>query len=140
MNLHQIVGCFFQNSNSIGLGINLGTVIGGPSSGSSGGTGSPLSGITSGETSPPGTSKTIIEGNGGNGATTLLGMSDLGIGFNNSASQAPGAPAGGTKSVSPENPIFFCPRRPNIGREGRPIILRANHVQINMPRYVQKTS
>ena len=64
-------------------------------------------------------------------------MSDLGIGFNNSASQPPGAPpAGGTKSISPENPIFFCPRRPNIGREGRPIILRANHVQINMPRYL----
>merc|ERR1719361_2474347 len=90
-----------QNSNAIGLGINLGTVIGGPSSGSSGGTGSPLSGITSGETSPPGTSKTIIEGNGGNGATTLLGMSDLGIGFNNSTAQPPGAPpAGGTKSIS----------------------------------------
>ena len=30
-----------------------------------------------------GTSKTIIEGNGGNGATTLLGMSDLGIGKSN---------------------------------------------------------
>ena len=84
-----------------------------------------------------GNGKTIIEGNGGNGATTLLGMSDLGIGFNNSSSQAPGVPsppADGTKSISPENPIFFCPRRPNIGREGRPILLRANHVQINMPR------
>ena len=96
----------------------------------------PILGVTSGETSPPGNGKTIIEGNGGNGATTLLGMSDLGIGFNNSSSQAPGVPTPpeGTKSISPDNPIFFCPRRPNIGREGRPILLRANHVQINMPR------
>jgi len=114
-----------NNSNSIGLGINLGTVIGGPSSShSSGGTGSPLSdpnwkvengnGGTSGEASPPGNGTTIIEGNGGNGATTLLGMSDLGIGFNNSSSQAPGVPTPpeGTKSISPiEAPIFFLPKK-----------------------------
>ncbi|XP_046745318.1 protein argonaute-2 isoform X3 [Diprion similis] len=31
-------------------------------------------------------------------------------------------------------PVFSCPRRPNIGREGRPISLRANHFQITMPR------
>ena len=66
-----------QNSNnSIGLGINLGTVIGGPSSGSSGGTGSPLSGITSGETSPPGIpgaskTTTLLDANGGNGSNLL---------------------------------------------------------------------
>lgn len=30
--------------------------------------------------------------------------------------------------------VFSCPRRPNIGREGRPISLRANHFQITMPR------
>lgn len=30
--------------------------------------------------------------------------------------------------------MFTCPRRPNIGREGRPIGLRANHFQISMPR------
>ncbi len=126
----------FQNSNSSlgGLGINLGTVIGGPSSGSSGGTGSPLSGVTSGDTSPPGltsgiagaAAKSLIGsegtngGNGGNGSNTLVAVGDLGIGFE--------------KRPSPENPIFLCPRRPNIGREGRPIILRANHVQVNMPR------
>ena len=28
----------------------------------------------------------------------------------------------------------MCPRRPNIGREGRAIPLRANHFQITMPR------
>ncbi|XP_075213129.1 protein argonaute-1 isoform X8 [Lycorma delicatula] len=31
-------------------------------------------------------------------------------------------------------PMFNCPRRPNLGREGRPIVLRANHFQITMPR------
>lgn len=31
-------------------------------------------------------------------------------------------------------PIFDSPRRPNIGMEGRPIVLRANHFQISMPR------
>ena len=30
--------------------------------------------------------------------------------------------------------VFSCPRRPNLGREGRPIVLRANHFQISMPR------
>ena len=78
----MLVSLFFffylqQNSNnSIGLGINLGTVIGGPSSGSSGGTGSPLSGITSGETSPPGIpgaskTTTLLDANGGNGSNLL---------------------------------------------------------------------
>ena len=124
----------FQNSNSIGLGINLGTVIGGPSSGSSGGTGSPLSGITSGETSPPGipgasSTKGLLDANGTNGSG-LLAMTDLGLGFGGATTSS-----SGSKSISPENPpIFYCPRRPNIGREGKPIILRANHVQINMPR------
>ena len=35
---------------------------------------------------------------------------------------------------SPDGPIFKCPRRPNLGREGRAILLRANHFQISMPR------
>ncbi|XP_037052468.1 protein argonaute-2 isoform X4 [Bradysia coprophila] len=34
----------------------------------------------------------------------------------------------------PDLPVFTCPRRPNLGREGRPILLRANHFQISMPR------
>lgn len=37
---------------------------------------------------------------------------------------------------TPELPVFVCPRRPNQGVEGRPIMLRANHFQINMPRGV----
>lgn len=35
---------------------------------------------------------------------------------------------------APDLPVFTCPRRPNLGREGRPILLRANHFQITMPR------
>ncbi|KAK6618088.1 Protein argonaute-2 [Polyplax serrata] len=45
-------------------------------------------------------------------------------------------PSGGSllPSAPPELPMFCCPRRPNLGREGRPIVLRANHFQISMPR------
>lgn len=39
-----------------------------------------------------------------------------------------------TPPAPPELPVFTCPRRPNLGREGRPIVLRANHFQISMPR------
>lgn len=31
-------------------------------------------------------------------------------------------------------PALTCPRRPNLGHEGRQIMLRANHFQITMPR------
>ncbi|OQR70150.1 protein argonaute-2-like [Tropilaelaps mercedesae] len=34
----------------------------------------------------------------------------------------------------PSELSFVCPRRPNVGTEGRPIMLRANHFQITMPR------
>ncbi|XP_013197150.1 protein argonaute-2 [Amyelois transitella] len=34
----------------------------------------------------------------------------------------------------PDLPVLTCPRRPNLGHEGRPIMLRANHFQITMPR------
>lgn len=51
--------------------------------------------------------------------------------------------AGGTPTmalVSPvaapamDLPVLTCPRRPNLGHEGRQITLRANHFQITMPR------
>ncbi|XP_041974937.1 protein argonaute-2 [Aricia agestis] len=50
---------------------------------------------------------------------------------------APGAP--GIALVAavappPDLPVLTCPRRPNLGHEGRPIMLRANHFQITMPR------
>ncbi|XP_045528024.1 protein argonaute-2 isoform X3 [Pieris brassicae] len=47
---------------------------------------------------------------------------------------------GGLSLVSPVAPtpdmpdVLTCPRRPNLGHEGRPIMLRANHFQISMPR------
>ena len=31
-------------------------------------------------------------------------------------------------------PVFNLPRRPNLGQVGQPIVLRANHFQINVPR------
>lgn len=44
----------------------------------------------------------------------------------------PGVPGSSTLEVPPV--IFVCPRRPNIGTDGRLITLRANHFQITMPR------
>lgn len=41
---------------------------------------------------------------------------------------------GGAGELSVVLPQFSCPRRPNVGTEGRPILLRANHFQISMPR------
>jgi hypothetical protein len=58
-----------------------------------------------------------------------------------------GTPAAGTPAATgplslvspaaappPDLPVLTCPRRPNLGHEGRPIMLRANHFQISMPR------
>ena len=40
----------------------------------------------------------------------------------------------GSGSLTPpgdgSQPHFICPRRPNLGRDGRPIQLRANHFQV----------
>lgn len=45
----------------------------------------------------------------------------------------PGAP--GPSALENVPPVLFvCPRRPNIGTDGRLITLRANHFQITMPR------
>nr|XP_006818896.1 PREDICTED: protein argonaute-2-like [Saccoglossus kowalevskii] len=56
---------------------------------------------------------------------------------------APGTgPPGATQEATQPRPpqpsqqpsrTFLCPRRPNHGVEGRPILLRANHFQIRMP-------
>ncbi|CAG4978306.1 unnamed protein product [Parnassius apollo] len=59
------------------------------------------------------------------------------------ATGAPPAVAGGAGPMAlvppaaappPDLPVLTCPRRPNLGHEGRPIMLRANHFQISMPR------
>ncbi|XP_043221950.1 protein argonaute-2-like isoform X2 [Amphibalanus amphitrite] len=48
------------------------------------------------------------------------------------------AAAAAAPALASDMPIFAAPRRPNLGREGRGIQLRANHFQITMPRgYVQ---
>ena len=47
----------------------------------------------------------------------------------------------GSGSLTPpgdgSQPHFLCPRRPNLGREGRPIMLRANHFQVSNGRKCQ---
>lgn len=69
----------------------------------------------------------------------IAGTTGSGGGTTGATSQAvtlaAGAGAGLTTGPPPtEPPHFTCPRRPNLGREGRPIGLRANHFQISMPR------
>lgn len=44
------------------------------------------------------------------------------------------APGPTVPPVPTDAPVFLCPRRPNVGVEGRAIMLRANHFQITMPR------
>lgn len=50
----------------------------------------------------------------------------------------PGAVIGPGPALPPvpteQQPGFICPRRPNVGVEGRAILLRANHFQISVPR------
>ncbi|XP_076264223.1 protein argonaute-1 isoform X4 [Rhynchophorus ferrugineus] len=66
------------------------------------------------------------------------GTSGAPIGTTTTAVALPGTagPSTGALTVSSpaEPPVFQCPRRPNLGREGRPIGLKANHFQITMPR------
>ena len=75
------------------------------------------------------------------GQTSLPSLSQS-LGMTSLAS-VPGAVGAGTGSststgslspTSDSTPHFICPRRPNLGREGRPIQLKANHFQISMPR------
>lgn len=47
---------------------------------------------------------------------------------------APTMAAASGAQPPPDLPTFVCPRRPNLGTEGRPILLRANHFEIRMPR------
>merc|ERR1719422_1414325 len=105
-----------------GLGPNIG---GSQSSGSGGSYGGSIGG--SSETSPPGGNGTSPNAIGTPGAVGPPGATSLG------GSTTVGTPTTGLPP-SPETPLFVCPRRPNIGRDGRPITLRANHFQISMPR------
>ena len=56
------------------------------------------------------------------GQTSLQGAGGAG-------SLTPGS-SGSPTLPSLDQPHFTCPRRPNLGREGRSISLRANHFQV----------
>lgn len=81
---------------------------------------------------------------GGLGSTlhpnSTAGTPGAGSGGSTSQAVTLAGPVTGTTGLTPgqppptEPPHFHCPRRPNLGREGRPIGLRANHFQISMPR------
>ncbi len=121
----------FQGSSSglgtTGIGLGIGPVLGATAS-------NPLSGLSGGGDSPPSGGSSVLgatslgtsieppptTGGNGNGASSILPPGGIGLGLN------PPTP--------PDQPLFMCPRRPNIGREGRAIPLRANHFQITMPR------
>jgi len=116
-------------ANTLGLG-GLGPIL--PAGAPPGPSGPPLGGILAvADTSPlgppgmpPPGATALIPGSSGNGASggTILPVTGLGLGF------------GSGSPPLTDAPTFVCPRRPNIGRDGRPILLRANHFQISMPR------
>ncbi|XP_045780085.1 protein argonaute-2 isoform X1 [Maniola jurtina] len=83
------------------------------------------------------------------GAVSVSGAVSAAAGTTGTATGAPTtAPATGSSPTGvtsgtlvspaaappPDLPVLTCPRRPNLGHEGRPIMLRANHFQISMPR------
>jgi hypothetical protein len=76
---------------------------------------------------PPGLApvgSTTFLGSGSNGGTPTSILPPIGVGLGFGVATPPLS----------DSPTFVCPRRPNIGRDGRPILLRANHFQISMPR------
>lgn len=82
-------------------------------------------------TSPSASSVAVGGAVGGASSTQSAVASALGA---SSTVTAATAAAAATPTTQPELPVFTCPRRPNLGREGRPIVLRANHFQVSMPR------
>ncbi len=75
-------------------------------------------------------------GSGGSGDSSPPGGAPPGLALN-LGSALPGLTGNPLPALGPaagDQPAFSCPRRPNLGREGRPIMLRANHFQITMPR------
>ncbi len=130
-------------TTTLGTGIGLGlgpsfqsgapTSVGGASGGAAGAVGG-IGAAAGGDSSPPGGAPPglSLQTLGAGGPPAALGGNPLpglpGAGGNaGGLSGPPGGPTG-------DQPIFACPRRPNLGREGRPIMLRANHFQISMPR------
>ena len=91
--------------------------------------------------------QTILPNSGGGGGPLnqgLQGINPLGTIITSPTAATPGAasvmppsnvsPVGSGSLTPPgdtNQPHFLCPRRPNLGREGRQILLRANHFQVS---------
>ncbi|KAM3967538.1 protein argonaute-1 [Aphomia sociella] len=98
----------------------------------------PVSQATPGETSSGAVSAAVVSVAAGTMGSVAVASSTAPT----TAAPAPGAATGtGTMGLvspvaapPPDLPVLTCPRRPNLGHEGRPIMLRANHFQITMPR------
>jgi len=90
------------------------------------------SGSSSSSSSSCGTSVSGVSGGGSGGGTSLMTSMAPVPPMMPPTQQPP--PLAAPQAATPELPMFVCPRRPNLGREGRPIMLRANHFQISMPR------
>ncbi|XP_046622419.1 protein argonaute-2 isoform X4 [Neodiprion virginianus] len=88
---------------------------------------------------PPGPTSSSSVGSGGASGSNVVASSSLGL-VPTQQTHTPPQPPDLPKEKDDDSdeqqtiPVFSCPRRPNIGREGRPISLRANHFQITMPR------
>ncbi|XP_046484831.1 protein argonaute-2 isoform X3 [Neodiprion pinetum] len=92
-----------------------------------------------GQPPPPGPTSSSSVGSGGASGSNVVASSSLGL-VPAQQTHTPPQPPDLPKEKDDDSdeqqtiPVFSCPRRPNIGREGRPISLRANHFQITMPR------
>ncbi|XP_046427980.1 protein argonaute-2 isoform X3 [Neodiprion fabricii] len=92
-----------------------------------------------GQPPPPGPTSSSSVGSGGASGSNIVASSSLGlvpVQQTHTPPQPPDLPKEKDDDSDEQQtiPVFSCPRRPNIGREGRPISLRANHFQITMPR------
>ncbi len=70
---------------------------------------------------------------GGSSQSPVGSLSQLPGGSGGAGSLTSGSSgSGGSPTLLPplDYPQFVAPRRPNLGREGRPILLRANHFQV----------
>ncbi|XP_047984571.1 protein argonaute-2 isoform X3 [Leguminivora glycinivorella] len=90
-------------------------------------------GVSGGVSTAAGTTGTAAGAAGtaastGTGTPGAAGTPSAGAGAGTMALVSPVA------APPPDLPVLTCPRRPNLGHEGRPIMLRANHFQISMPR------
>jgi len=86
---------------------------------------------------PSGPLTTLSQGLGMNNLGSIITGSTQSQGATSLMNPTGGSPSGSGSLTPPgdgSQPHFVCPRRPNLGHDGRPIQLRANHFQISMPR------